>query len=308
MSTNWTDGTSPNNIIDFAKKRNVVVKNDQTPDIIDASDEINLTIYADGASKTVNLPPINIPVGYQAIISVKKERIAMASAFEGQRPTQPSYRLMDARSSDIHSTADKNTQVTPSLDFTKYDKMKSSYGEVNSNFSEIHQAINEIVSTVRETSSGNGGGGMDNLEKRVENLEKKVEALDGRLVNVEKDIILIKEQTKKLESMPTTSEIEQLISRTISDAMKNIPNEDRMKNIIREEIKELPDKYQVKDIIRGVIDDKKLASESHVTLVVKSEIETAKTSALKVGIPILIALVTASVALGNLIINYFKTQ
>jgi|UPI0005D11170 DNA repair exonuclease SbcCD ATPase subunit len=172
----------------------------------------------------------------------------------------------------------------------------------------LNNSLIQIISMGEAASSyGDGGGGMDNLEKRVENLEKKVETINERLSNVEKDIVLIKEQTKKLDSLPTTTEIQFMLTQAITEALKPIPNDDRIKSIIREEIKDLPDQYKTKDIVRAVIDDKKLTTEDHVSLVVKNEIGAAKTSALKFGIPLLVTIVAASAALGTFLINLFKS-
>lgn len=167
MSSNWTTGTSPANIIDLEKKRNVITKNDQTQDVIDASDDINFTIYAKGTSKNVELPSINIPVGHKAVVTVKRETIAIGSDFEGQNPLQPSIRF-GARTSDI-----PNTVTQPSFNFNAvpteskiteptFAKAYGWFNTINVDGS-IPQGYNEIDSGLAQHAAASSEGGANNM-------------------------------------------------------------------------------------------------------------------------------------------------
>lgn len=116
------------------------------------------------------------------------------------------------------------------------------YDKIVEEVSTIKTLIEELKSTLEQISAGGGGNGMDDLRKRVENLEK--------------DILIIKEQTKKLEIIPSASEIQLMLSQTITEATKFIPSEDRVKTLIREINKS--DNLSTEDFVEKKINKSKL--------------------------------------------------
>lgn len=268
----------------------------QTLDAFDNAKEISYLLEAQDGLKEFRLPKISLEKGEKVRVTFKKEL-----------GTDLTNSLLHAHYKNLYtiytneSTTYSATETTfPEI--TNYDKLDLSFEQTQQDHIQLSRALHEVISNVRETSSGNGGGGMDNLERRVENLERKVEVIDGRLINVEMNVALIKEQTKKLENIPTKTDMQQLIS----EALKSIPNEDRIKTIIRDEIKDLPDQYKTKDIVRVSIDEKKLVTDQTLALTVDSKINEAKKSMLKWGIAIIFTIVATSATVGTFLINFFK--
>ncbi|WP_409176682.1 hypothetical protein [Brevibacillus fortis] len=121
----------------------------------------------------------------------------------------------------------------------------------------LNDTIINLSHGLEQMASGSGGGGdMDDLKRRVEKLENKIESIDTRLSGVETNVLLIKENTKKLESMPTSIEIQHFISQAITESLKPIPTEDKVKTIVRDIVKS--DKVTTEDFVEKTVGKAKL--------------------------------------------------
>lgn len=99
---------------------------------------------------------------------------------------------------------------------------------------EVEMSRNEIIAGIDQVSTTGGGGGMDSLERRVENLERDVKEIraDLKEKTTKQDLNLL-ESNIKLEFLKQTSDLKSFIQ----DIVVKLPNEDRMKVVITEQVK-----------------------------------------------------------------------
>ncbi|WP_276917453.1 hypothetical protein [Aneurinibacillus aneurinilyticus] len=118
---------------------------------------------------------------------------------------------------------------------------------------EMYNSIQQVAASFSDQYSGGGGGSMDELRKRVEVLEKKTDKLVEDIKNVDSKVSVIQE---RLNNMPTSTDLlntEMRITNAITDAIKNVPTEDRIKTVIRDVIREdeVAKKTYVKEQVVG---------------------------------------------------------
>lgn len=122
------------------------------------------------------------------------------------------------------------------------------------NLSFTPDSTNAAYKTNYPKGSKNGSGGddgMGDLERRVENLEISTRKIQEQLEGIKEDTLTTK---SKLEGIVTKADLLQLqvtLTQTIQEAIKPLPNEDKVKVIINESIKanELPKNADVKVMI-----------------------------------------------------------
>ncbi|PED34163.1 hypothetical protein [Bacillus cereus] len=143
----------------------------------------------------------------------------------------------------------------------------------------INLMFREVSATTPNFGSNNGGNGgdMGMLERRVENLEKKTEQIE-RLVHDLNHKMTSVEVT--LRSSSTKEDIQRLeinLAKTITEAIKPLPKEDTIKNMINDAIKPLPTENTIKTIIRDVNKSDDIASNAHVEAAVTKSRNTVIT-------------------------------
>lgn len=80
----------------------------------------------------------------------------------------------------------------------------------------LEQTLYETMKQIAiHSNDGNGGGGNMDLEKRVSRLEEKTSSIETIVARID-------ERTKKLDNMPTKSEVENIIIKAIEN--KSIPS------------------------------------------------------------------------------------
>ncbi|BAU27586.1 hypothetical protein DFP93_102165 [Aneurinibacillus soli] len=106
------------------------------------------------------------------------------------------------------------------------------------NLNGLNESFQEIASGLHGSSNGGGGGNMDDLKRRVENLEKKTDKMEESIRGIDSKVSVIQE---RLNNIPTSADLlntEMRITNAITDAIKSVPTEDRIKTVIRDVIKD----------------------------------------------------------------------
>lgn len=127
---------------------------------------------------------------------------------------------------------------------TKPQNNNSVHDRISSLEAFMHQftdAFSEV--SVNRVSNGDdgGGGNMSTLEKWVENLEKRTESIEKNVIQLTNKASSLEATIKTVSTKEDISKIENSILRLesninkhISDQIKTLPSEDKVKNIIRD--------------------------------------------------------------------------
>lgn len=115
---------------------------------------------------------------------------------------------------------------------TKIEKNVLAIAEYQAILRELFETVSQL-STGQSGSGGGGGGNVNDLEKRVSNLENTTN-------RIEKELLELKSSTKEnaLKVELSIKEAIHNLSKQIDDSIKQLPNEDKVRNIVREVLKE----------------------------------------------------------------------